>query len=171
MAFKSFTSVSEAARCIQDFLFDRDAALPDDLRETLRDLVGPSVSPVDSVVKGAELMYARKDELPAEAQELAAGLALLAQQYNFHGLATDNRGSRMALALMRDAKIKAPTGVSYPKKEDDPAANGAFVPKTEFVSEANVVVTPPPVPVEETPKIEGSRRGRGRRDKNAINTK
>ena len=121
MAFTSFTSVSEAARAVQDFLYDRDAAIPDELREKLRNLVGPTTSPVDTVVKGAELIYARRDQkLDAQLLELGAGLALVAQQYNFHGMAESDRGSKIALAFMRDAKVKQPHGVDYPDKDNDP---------------------------------------------------
>jgi hypothetical protein len=178
MTFTSFTSVSEAARAVQDFLFDRDAALPDDLREKLRNLVGPTTSPVDTVVQGAEMMYARRDELAPEAQQLAAALALVAQQYNFHGMAEDNRGSKIALAMMRDSGVPKPTAVTYPTKKNDPE------PKHEFLTqdvEAVVVnpdtptpvedVTPAPTPVEDTPPVEGARRGRGRRNRRENNTK
>jgi hypothetical protein len=163
MAFTSFTSVSEAARAVQDFLYDRDAHIPDDLREKLRNLVGPTTSPVDTVVHGAEMIYARKDELSPELLELAAGLALVGQQYNFHGMANEDRGSKMALAFMRDAKVRKPVGIDYPKKETDPE------PKSEFIATPQVlepVVTTDAAQEPEpnvTAPVEGSRRGRGRR--------
>ena len=129
---KSFDGVSDAARAIQEFLFDRDSALPNDVRDKLKDLVGPTTSPVDAVVKGAEILYARRDELAAPALELAAGLAVVAEQYNFHGMAIENRGSKLAMTLMRDAKVKKPDGlVDYPDKADDPEPKEEFLLKEE----------------------------------------
>ena len=167
--FTSFTSVSEAARCVQEFLMDRDAALPDDVREKLKALVGPTSSPVDTVVRGSEIMYARREELAPEALALAGGLALLAEQYNFHGMAEEQRGSKMALAMMRDAKIKKPVGIEYPDKEKDPAPKAEYAP----LPEPTEIDLPQPVPatVEDMPPAEGTRRGRGRRDRNRINTR
>lgn len=172
MAFTSFTSISDAARALQDFLYDRDAAIPDELREKLRSLVGPTTSPVDTVVKGAELIYARRDQkLAPELMELGAGLALVAQQYNFHGMAEEDRGSKIALAFMRDAKVKQQTGVDYPDKKDDPEVNSVYAlpaeaaPVTEPVEPPQMVrdITDPAAstvtPDDPSPApVEGSRR-------------
>lgn len=163
---QTFTSVSDAARAVQEFLFDREAALPDELREKLKLLVGPATSPVDTVVQGAELMYARKKDLAPEALALAAGLALIAEQYNFHGMAQDNRGSRVALAMLRDAKARKPSLVEYPDAADDPEPKSDFMPLPEVV-ESDI----PPPPVEDAPVAEGARRGRGTRNRRATNTK
>jgi len=127
VAFKSFIGVSDAARAIQDFLFDRDAALPDAVREKLRDLVGPTASPVDAVVKGAEILYGRINDIEGQALKLGAGLALIAEQYNFHGMALEHRGSRIAQAFMREASITPPEGVTYPDKEDDPEVKSEYM--------------------------------------------
>lgn len=150
--FTSFTGVTEAARAIQEFLFDRDAALPIEVRDQLKELVGPATSPVDAVVRGSEILYARRDELGAEAQALAAGLALVGQQFNFHGMAKDDRGTKMALGLMRDAKVRKPTGVDYPKKADDPEAKDEFKKKEEVEVPVEPVVVEPVV--EDTPAPE-----------------
>lgn len=141
MVMRSFDGVADAARAIQDFLFDRDATLPDDVRNSLRELVGPTTSPVDAVVHGAKLLYARNAELSNEARELGAGLALMAAQYNFHSMAENDKGSRMALALMRDAGVKAPTGVRYPKQDSDPEPDAEFAPKSEAASNADAILT------------------------------
>lgn len=162
---QTFTGIADAARAVQDFLFDRDAALPDDVREQLRNMVGPTTSPVDTVVNGAELLYARRDELAAPALELAAGLALIAEQYNFHGMAIDNRGSKLALGLMRQAKVKKPAILGdYPAAGDDPE------PRDTYTKREVVVADPIVTPVEDTPPAEGARRGRGSRT-GATNTK
>jgi hypothetical protein len=126
MAFTSFDGVSDAARAVQDYLMDHGPDVPEELRTKLRSLVGPTTSPVDTVVRGSELIYARKDDLPDGLLELGAGLALVAQQYNFHGMAEDNRGNKLALAFLRDAKVSAPTGITYPKKDDDPEVKDEF---------------------------------------------
>src|SRR5690349_17272184 len=134
MAFVSFTSVHEASRAMQEFLFDRDAALPDDVREQLKALVGPAASPVNAVVEGAEILYARRDELSAPAWELGAGLALIAEQFAFMDMAVSGRGSKMALAFMRDANVKKPVGVEYPAKADDPKIKERYAKKEDVVT-------------------------------------
>lgn len=170
MAFKSFEGVSDAARAVQDYLMDHGSDVPVELRTKLRNLVGPTTSPVDTVVRGAELIYARKnDDLPDDLLELGAGLSLVAQQYNFHGMAEDDRGSKIALAFMRDAHIDKPVGVAdYPDADADPAVKDEFKP-----------APPPEAPEPEstegpTPRVKditegapapapGARRGRTRR--------
>jgi len=184
MAFTTFTSISDAARAVQEFLYDRDAAIPDELREKLKALVGPTTSPVDTVVKGAEFIYARRDQnLAPELMELGAGLALVAQQYNFHGMAEEDRGSKIALAFMRDAKVKKTVGVDYPKKDEDPHVKPEYVlPDTTIVPEpTGLPPAPPPMihqhvqnitdpdaiivpePAGEPTPVEGARRRRARR--------
>lgn len=124
---KTFTGIVEAACEIQEFLYDRSEALPADIREKLKEWTRPGSSPVDAVVNSAELLYARRDELDKETKELAAGLALIASQFNFHRMAENNRGSKLALTLMRMAQIKAPAGVKYHNKKDDPEALPKFI--------------------------------------------
>lgn len=128
---RTFSGIMEGARAVQDYLFTGAVGIPEDVNLMLRDLVGPTVSPVDTVVKTAEILYARKSEIDAEAAELASGLALLAETYNFHGLAIDERGSRMALALMRDNEIPAPIGIEYPDSSTDPMPQEEYVVVTE----------------------------------------
>lgn len=157
----NFLSVSEAARAIQEFLYDREAGLPDDVREQLKELAGPTNSPVTTVTKGAELIYARRSELSEPVLLLGAGLALICEQFNFSSMATDHRGSLMALAMMRDAKVSKPAIIGdYPTEDNDPVPLERFVaPLPEPMVE---------VPVDIIPPAEGARRGRGR-PKGAIN--
>jgi len=174
MAYKyqTFLSPSDAARAIQDFLYDRDAPLPERVRNRLRELVSPAHSTVDAVVQGAELLYSVRNELAPEALALGAGLALLADQQRFSGMDMDNRGSRMALGMMRDANIPTPIGVNYPNAESDPAVRHdapgyVGIPSTPPVPTSDAFVTntglTPPV-------IEGSRRGVVTRNPDETNT-
>jgi hypothetical protein len=175
VAFTSYTSVTEAAQAVQDFLIDHPTGMPDDVREQLRAMVGPMVSPVDTVVRGAELLYARSADIGAPAKRLAAALALVAHQYNFHGMAEDSRGSKIALGLMRDSNVDKPAGVEYPEKDKDPEPKPEYRPNVdEAPAEAEVPARASRVTVQsldaDMPKAEGSRRGRGRRQRNATNT-
>ena len=159
-----FSSVIAGVEALQEFLYDREEALPDDVRVELRRLSGPTTSPVDAVVKAAELIYARRADLQPKALALGAALAVLAESYNFHGLATDNRGTRMALSLMRDADVTKPVLIEYPDVTEDPDPIEGYAPAvTPIVADAP--------PVEETPPAAGARRGRGQRDPKANNTK
>lgn len=142
---RTFTSISEAACSIQEFLYDRAESLPADIRDRLKELTRPTSSPVDAVVKGAEMLYARKDEIDKDAKELGAALALMAEQYNFHGLAEDQRGSRIAGAFMREAKTKLPGSLKHQDKEKDVEPSSEFIKQEVEVEEAEIVQPAPEV--------------------------
>ena len=168
MAFTSYTSVSDAARAVQDYLMDHGSDVPEELRTKLRDLVGPTTSPVDTVVRGSELIYARRNEdLPDTLLELGAGLALVAQQYNFHGMADEDRGTKIALAFMRQANVAKPIGVSdYPDEDSDPEVKDEFKPAPPPEAPAPEVLNGPQPRVTDItnpPPAEGARRPRTRR--------
>lgn len=127
----NFTSIADAAVAVQDYLIDHGSEIPEDVRVRLRDLVGPTRSPVDTAVHSSEIIYARQSELPPELLKLGASLALVCEQYNFHGMAEDRRGSGIALALMRKAKVTPPRGVKYPEKDNDPAPKEDLLRKEE----------------------------------------
>jgi hypothetical protein len=57
-------------------------------------------SPVNLVVHFAEAVYAApSDEVSDECKQIATGCALLAEQYGFHGMNENSRGSKIAAVL------------------------------------------------------------------------
>lgn len=122
----TFTGITEAAKAVQDFMLDRSAALPDELRERIRGrLLG---SKVDLVCQTAEDIYANREGLSAEVLDLGAGLAVYAESESFHRLAEDGRGSAMARVL-RGKSVQSPP---EPKAEYLPAAEAPEA-KAEFM--------------------------------------
>ena len=113
----SFTGIMKAAQAVQDFMLDRPAALPDELRERIRGrLLG---SKVDLICQTAEDLYANREGLPGEALDLGAGLATYAASEGFHGLAVADRGPRMA-AVMRGQEVA-----------QEPEARAEYLPQPE----------------------------------------
>ncbi len=93
-----FSGAVEARAALIDFINNRTAALPEDVRTGLEAAV-KEPSAVRSCEVAAELCYARRDDLPPEMLGLAAGIAVMMETHGFHGKAVAYRGSRMALAM------------------------------------------------------------------------
>lgn len=116
----NFTGIADAADAARNFMITNGATLPDHVRDKVLPYVGTGSSPVDLVVHFAEAIYANRDDeaVSAEAREIAAGCALLAESFGFHGLNQDGRGSALA-AVMLGQKVKA---APEPKAEYNPPA-------------------------------------------------
>ena len=132
----AFTGIAEAALAIQDFMLDRPAALPDHARDQIRGLLGQTKSPVDAVVKAAEIIYANRQDMPPEALELGAALANVAELHGFHGMDENHRGSRMAL-VMRGGDVEAA-----------PEVKAEFAPAVQAEEPAPVPAQPAPAPAQ-----------------------
>lgn len=120
-----FDNITEAAEAVNEWFWTGKNGMADDLVEIVQPLVGPTKSAVDLVVKTSEAIYARRATLDGPALQLAAGLASFAGVWGFHGMAEDNRGQRMALALRRDSGENAPVGSEWPNSSEDPEPKGA----------------------------------------------
>lgn len=107
------------------YLIAKGSGLPDFAQENLA-VAASAPSPVDRIVKSAEALYAIRDDLDADGQTVCAQLASFAAQNGWHGLEQDNRGGKMAQAMLRDMGEKAPVG-KWPAKDKDPAAAEEFV--------------------------------------------
>jgi hypothetical protein len=94
-----FEGIADAALAVSEFYYANKDDLPDHVEAKFAELVGQTRSPVDAVVKAAEIIYANRASLDVIALELGAGLASLAAAQGFHGLDMDARGDRMALVL------------------------------------------------------------------------
>lgn len=107
MAIPAFADITAARRAIRAYLRTADDHLAEDTLATFEDLAD-SPSPVDQIVRSADLLYARRDELNDEGRNLVGGLASFAATNFWHGMATDNRGGRIAQAMERDLGRKTP---------------------------------------------------------------
>lgn len=91
----------DARNGIMDFRADHSAELPERFRARFRELTA-SPAPVDQIVKVGEFVYANRDDMPASAKALAAGLIAFAATNAWHGLLDDNRGDRIVANLRKD---------------------------------------------------------------------
>lgn len=97
-----YNGIAQAADAVRAYLIANPAALPEPAQAKLASHTGTGASPVDLVVTFAEAVYANREDLTAaheDAFEIAAGAAVLAETFGFHGLNKDSRGSRMAILL------------------------------------------------------------------------
>ena len=124
----NFEGIGDASTAVRNYLIKNEAKLPDHLKERLSNLTGTGASPVDLVVNFVEAVYANQKEFTKEAKELAASSAVVAETYNFHGMADEQRGSKISKILTgtKVAKAKAPkeneTFVAPPEPEAEPKA-------------------------------------------------
>lgn len=119
-----FDNITEAADAINEWFWTSKNGMAPDLVEAVQPHIGPTKSAVDLVVKTAEAIYARRATLNGPALQLAAGLASFAGVWGFRGMADDNRGQRMAIALRRDSGEPAPQGGAWPDASQDPEPKG-----------------------------------------------
>lgn len=125
----------EGIQLLQDFLMDRTAKTPDDVHEKLRQLTARETNNIYGSVQAAELIYARRDELPASLLEIGAQLATMCGEYNFHGLGAEGRGKAMAATIRKMPEVASKAPKSTTKAPE---------PKAEFLPE-------PPAPEVPTP--------------------
>lgn len=119
-------SITEANRAVRRYLVIGEDTLPADTFDKLEKLAD-SPSPVDVIVGAAELLYARSTEIDDAGRVLIAQLASFAAINGWHGLATDNRGGRIAQAMARELGVEPPAGTDWPVADTDPT------PKREMV--------------------------------------
>ncbi|MCK0531443.1 hypothetical protein [Sphingobium agri] len=119
-------SIQAALAAVSHFLITEGAALPSDLRDALIESSGRP-SPVDRIVEVGETLYANASLLSDDGKLLCAALVSFATLNGWHGLAEDNRGGRMAMAMRRETGEEPPAGLTWPDAESDPAPKGAPV--------------------------------------------
>jgi hypothetical protein len=125
-----FTGIADAADAARRYFLINQAKFPDEAASLIEPHTLTGSSPVDLVVNFTEGVYANRGTLPAEAMEVAAGLASIIDQNGFHGR-LDGRAPAIALALRREAGEDAPEGQAWPDEEADPAPRTEFAPKPE----------------------------------------
>lgn len=123
----AYADITEARRAIRQYLAHADGKLDAATFARLEELTD-SPSPVDQIVGACELLFARRDEIDAQGQELVEGLAAFSATNGWHGMATANRGGLIAQAMRRDRGAKVEPGIAKPQKaEDDPEALSQYV--------------------------------------------
>lgn len=105
---QTFNGIAEAADAVRAWFLLNPQALPEHVRPKVAAHAGTGASPVDLVVTFAEAVYANREEAPADARAIAAGCAVLAEGFGFHGLNLEARGSLIAVALGGGAPDPAP---------------------------------------------------------------
>lgn len=119
-------SIQAALAAVSNFLIAEGAALPDALRVALVESSGRP-SPVDRIVEVGETLYSNASLLSDEGKMLCAALISFATLNGWHGLAEDNRGGRIAMAMRRETGEEPPAGLTWPEPESDPTPKGAPV--------------------------------------------
>lgn len=99
-----------------------------DLRPALRDRIYELSfgSPVDTIVKTAETLYAAGDEVGAAGRQMAAELFYAASYHGWHGVNAEGRAARIIAAIRRDLGEDAPV-MGWPDPATDPDARAEFV--------------------------------------------
>jgi hypothetical protein len=115
----------DAQAAIQDFLLDRPAETPDDVRDMLKEFVRPGYNPVEASLNMAELIYARRDELPVELLAIGADIAAMVASFGFNGMGGPNgRGAAIAYTIRQMPGVVAAPEATY----DPPEPKAEFMP-------------------------------------------
>lgn len=95
----NFVGPVEARSFLMDYLYDREQAIPDDVRDGLRDYL-KVVSPVKAVIECVKLVFDRQPECPSELQEWAAASAIMCANYGFDQITPDMAETLLAGAVV-----------------------------------------------------------------------
>lgn len=104
-----YDGLAAAADAARTWFTMNQQELPEHVREKIAPYVGTGGSPVELVVHFAEAIYANRDaDGVSDAREIAAGCAVLAESYGFHGMNESSRGSALARELAGKTKASDP---------------------------------------------------------------
>ena len=84
----AYNSPTEAKSALMDYIYDRDEAMPDDVRELLRDYL-KLPSPVKLVVEAVLLVYDRMIDCGPELRKWASDTAIMCSTYAFEPITAD----------------------------------------------------------------------------------
>lgn len=112
-------NIEALGKAAQTFIMVQGATLSEAVRDQVIAALG-APSPVDRIVKTGEALYAAKSDLDESGKTLVAQLISFATMNGWHGLAVDNRGGRIVMAIRRELGEDAPSGASWPDPESDP---------------------------------------------------
>lgn len=125
-------NIEALGKASQTFLMMHGGSLPEHLRDHLLSALG-APSPVDRIVKAGEALYANAADLDNDGKTLCAQLISFASLNGWHGLADDNRGGRIVMAMRRELGEKAPSG-KWPVAADDPEALSQYAAPSDEVT-------------------------------------
>ena len=120
-------NIEALGKAAQTYVMLHGSTLAEDVRDRVIAGLG-APSPVDRIVKTGEALYAVHANLDDEGKVLVAQLISFAAMNGWHGLAEDNRGGRIVMAMRRDLGEEAPGGASWPDPESDPSPLAEYVP-------------------------------------------
>ena len=96
---KTFDGIADAADAARALVISGGTGLAATIAEKLAPLGRTGTSPVDLIVGFAEAIYANAGAATAEAKDVAAGCAIVAETYGFHQMNVEARGSKIARTL------------------------------------------------------------------------
>lgn len=94
----TFEGIAAAADAVRKFYYINEAVLPTHVKDKLQPYIGTGSSPVDLIVRFSEAVYANQVSVAA-GKDIAAGCALICEASNFHGMAENSRGYKMAQVM------------------------------------------------------------------------
>lgn len=94
-----FNGIAEAADAARVLVLGDTVGLHASAMGKLTSATNTGASPVDLIVWLAEAVYANRSDASPAAREIAAGCAVMCEQFRFHGMAEGSRGSKIALVL------------------------------------------------------------------------
>lgn len=103
----NFRGPVEAMNALDNYLYDRVDALPNVLRDKLREHT-QDISKVKGLVNGAKCVYANRDGLPEWLLEWGAAASLMAESYAFSEMDLDSVGGRMAAVMLGETVEDVP---------------------------------------------------------------
>jgi hypothetical protein len=118
-------NIQALGNAAQTFVMLHGATLAEDVRDRVIAALG-APSPVDRIVKTGEALYAARADLNEAGKMLVGQLISFAAMNGWHGLAEDNRGGKIVMAMRRDLGEAAPAGGSWPEPEEDPEPLAEF---------------------------------------------
>lgn len=143
----SVETLPQAMALIQDFLIERTAATPADVRATLREVIDPSQPTPVATRKAIEVIYARRAELPVELLQIGVQMTNLMVRYQQLGY-QNGRGQGILAELLSIPGVQPTEAVPT----EPPAPDPNFTPETETDGADTPAITAPPLPPEE-PKV------------------
>ena len=129
MTVRFFEQPDEAAQELFRYTIQNPDGMPEDVRSQILTMLEPGKSISFAVAEAAELIFARKSDLAKATVRVGAEMAMTAVHHNISDFAADNgnRGKGILTALRRHSGDKAPTGKSWPSKDEDPDPKEIYV--------------------------------------------
>jgi hypothetical protein len=109
---------------LETYKGDYANSLPVELRDKIYEL--SFGSPVDTIVKTAETMYAARDVIGDAGKQMCAELFYTASFHGWHGVNGAGRAGKIIAAMRRDLGEEAPA-MGWPDAENDPEVKPEYV--------------------------------------------